>query len=201
MELTNDTYKTIESPSEGIFKDKGSKFISFAYPISNEEEIKPIITDLKKQFYDARHHCFAFRIGYQGEQFRANDDGEPSSTAGKPILGQLLSNEITNVIVVVVRYFGGTKLGVPGLINAYKNATIDALENATIIEKTIDIHFNITFDYIVMNDVMKIIKDLSPNIIKQDFELVCNMQLSIRKSESEQLREKLLKVTSLTIND
>ncbi|MBN1111477.1 MAG: YigZ family protein [Bacteroidales bacterium] len=201
MELTNDTYKTIESPSEGIFKDKGSKFISFAYPISNEEEIKPIITDLKKQFYDARHHCFAFRIGYQGEQFRANDDGEPSSTAGKPILGQLLSNEITNVIVVVVRYFGGTKLGVPGLINAYKNATIDALENATIIEKTIDIHFNITFDYIVMNDVMKIIKDLSPNIIKQDFELVCNMQLSIRKSESEQLREKLSKVTSLTIND
>jgi len=201
MELTNDTYKTIESPSEGIFKDKGSKFISFAYPISNEEEIKPIITDLKKQFYDARHHCFAFRIGYQGEQFRANDDGEPSSTAGKPILGQLLSNKITNVIVVVVRYFGGTKLGVPGLINAYKNATIDALENATIIEKTIDIHFNITFDYIVMNDVMKIIKDLSPNIIKQDFELVCNMQLSIRKSESEQLREKLSKVTSLTIND
>jgi len=201
MELTNDTYKTIESPSEGIFKDKGSKFISFAYPISNEEEIKPIITDLKKQFYDARHHCFAFRIGYQGEQFRANDDGEPSSTAGKPILGQLLSNEITNVIVVVVRYFGGTKLGVTGLINAYKNATIDALENATIIEKTIDIHFNITFDYIVMNDVMKIIKDLSPNIIKQDFELVCNMQLSIRKSESEQLREKLSKVTSLTIND
>ena len=201
MKLTDDTYKTIESPCEGIFKDKGSKFISFAYPISNEEEIKPIITDLKKQFYDARHHCFAFRIGYQGEHFRANDDGEPSSTAGKPILGQLLSNDITNIMVVVVRYFGGTKLGVPGLINAYKNATIDALENATIIEKTIDIHFNITFDYIVMNDVMKIIKDLSPNIINQDFELVCNMQLSIRKSESEQLREKLLKVTSLTIND
>lgn len=200
MELTDDTYKTIESPSQGIFKDKGSKFISFAYPISHEDDVKPIIQELKKEYYDARHHCFAFRLGYQGEHFRANDDGEPSSTAGKPILGQLLSNEITDILVVVVRYFGGTKLGVPGLINAYKSAAIDAIQNSTIIEKTIDIHYNITFDYIVMNDVMKIIKDSSPNIISQNFELVCNMELSIRKANSELFNEKLSKITSLKFN-
>jgi len=195
----NDVYKTILNLSEGIFKDKGSKFIARAYPVTTEEEIKEILSGLKKEFYDARHHCFAYRLGPKGEKFRANDDGEPSSSAGKPILGQLLSKELTNLVVFVIRYFGGTKLGVPGLINAYKSATIDAIENNTVIEKTINEVYSIEYDYLVMNDVMKIIKDEEPEIQKQEFELICKMHLSIRQEKAARLSERLEKVESLIL--
>ncbi|MCT4638671.1 MAG: YigZ family protein [Bacteroidales bacterium] len=196
-----DTYKTLDSNSEGLYKEKGSKFIAYAYPVTSEEQIKEIVAGLKKEYYDARHHCFAFRLGSDGKRYRANDDGEPSGSAGKPIYGQLLSYELTNVLVVVIRYFGGTKLGVPGLIRAYREATVDAIESNTIIEKTVDVIFNIEFDYLVMNDVMKIIKDLNPNIESQSYEMLCTMRLSIRMSEYDQLINRLKKVTSLRVLD
>ncbi len=196
-----DTYKTLDSNSEGLYKEKGSKFIAYAYPVTSEEQIKEIVAGLKKEYYDARHHCFAFRLGADGKRYRANDDGEPSGSAGKPIYGQLLSYELTNVLVVVIRYFGGTKLGVPGLIRAYREATVDAIESNTIIEKTVDVIFNIEFDYLVMNDVMKIIKDLNPNIESQSYEMLCTMRLSIRMSEYDQLINRLKKVTSLRVLD
>lgn len=197
--MEDDIYKTIEENSEGIYKDKGSKFIAKAYSVKDENQIKEIITDLKKEYYDARHHCYAYRIGPKGELFRANDDGEPSSTAGKPILGQLLSKELTNILIVVIRYFGGTKLGVSGLINAYKSAALDAIQNTTIIEQTVNNVFEIAFDYIKLNDIMKIIKDEEPAIISQVFELNCLMSLSIRSSKFEKIKNRMEKVEGLQL--
>jgi uncharacterized YigZ family protein len=176
----SDCYKSISAYSTGIYKDNGSKFLSFAYPVSTEEEIKPIIQQLKKEYFDARHHCYAYRIGHTGNIWRFNDDGEPSSTAGRPIYGQLLSAELSDILVVVVRYFGGIKLGVPGLIRAYKTATSDAIANALIIEKIATISYILTFDYLQMNNVMKALKDLSITPYNQQFNLSCQLTADVR---------------------
>ncbi len=187
-EENNDTYKTILQPSEEVlFKDKNSKFFGYAYPISNEEEVKEILSDLKKQHHQARHWCYAFQLGTETKQYRANDDGEPNNSAGMPIYGQILSFDVTNVLVVVVRYFGGVKLGVSGLINAYKTSAQMALENVEIIEKTIDKHFLINFDYKNMNKVMRVIKEKNINLVNQKMELDCEIEISIRKKNAEEI--------------
>jgi len=195
--MQNDSYKTIQDTSEGIYKEKGSKFIAYAFPVSSEEDIKEQIDKLKKEYYDARHHCYAYMLGADKKNFRANDDGEPSSTAGKPILGQILSSDLTNILIVVVRYFGGTKLGVSGLIHAYKKAAIDAISNAEIIAKTVNDIYDIYFDYLVMNDVMRIIKEEHPLQIDQDFNLTCKITLSIRQSEVGKIIERFKKIDSV----
>ena len=180
-----DSYKTIKKASkEGLFKDKGSKFYGYAFPVTNEEEIKEKIELLKKQHYNARHWCYAWQLGKKYDHYRANDDGEPSNSAGMPIYGQLQSFNVTNVLVVVVRYFGGTKLGVGGLIKAYKNGAKLALENSIIIHKTIDEVFLIKFEYPEMNTIMRIIKDENISIINQKMELDCQFIISIRKKEA-----------------
>ena len=176
----SDCFKSIAQLSTGLFKDNGSKFLAFAYPVTTEEEIKSIIQQLKKEYYDARHHCYAYRLGHTGAIWRANDDGEPSSTAGRPIYGQILSAELSDILVVVVRYFGGIKLGVPGLIRAYKTSTADAIANATIIEKIATEPFNIIFDYLQMNAVMKRLKDLGLTPVNQQFDLNCSLRTDVR---------------------
>lgn len=181
--LFNDTYKTIQAPAEGIFRDKGSKFIAYAFPFSHENDLKNIITDIKTAHPKARHHCYAYRLTPDKNVYRVNDDGEPSGTAGRPILNVLLSKELTHILVVVVRYFGGTLLGVPGLINAYKTATEEAILNAKIIEKTVNDVYAIKFDYLLMNEVMKIIKEEKLEILHQEFDLNCQIKLSIRKTD------------------
>ncbi len=186
----NDTYNTIISKSEGNFKDKGSKFLAYAFPVSTEEEIKKIIQTLKKEHHSARHHCYAWRLGTEKIRFRANDDGEPSSTAGKPILGQLLSFNVTNIMIVVVRYFGGTLLGVGGLINAYKNAASDVLNNCEIIERKIETRFEIKFSYNELNSVMQIIKNENLNQISTDFKERCKIVFSVRRSEAKDIQIK-----------
>ena len=191
MNLISDTYKSIAAPSKGIYKELGSKFLAFAFPVETEEEIKTILADVRKEYFDARHHCYAWRLGLNGEPFRMNDDGEPSSTAGRPILGQLLSQELSDILVVVVRYFSGVKLGVPGLIRAYKTATQDALANATVIEKVAGEHFTIRFDYLRMNDVMKVLKDMGITPLKQEFDLSCTMEVRVRLTQIEDFRKQL----------
>lgn len=198
--LALDSYKSISNPSTGIYKELGSKFLSFAYPVSSEEEIKNLISALKKDYFDARHHCYAYRLGVTGELWRANDDGEPSSSAGRPILGQLLSNELSDILVVVIRYFGGTKLGIPGLIRSYKSATIDAISNSTIIDKIASTDICFKFDYINMEQVMKLLKSFEINIKKQEFDLKCNFLISIRNSEYESLYDALNQIESLIIS-
>ena len=182
-----DTYRTITNQSEGLYKEKGSKFIAFAFPVQTEEQIKDYITLLKDEYFDARHHCYAYVLGAKRDKFRMNDDGEPSSTAGKPIYGQILSNDLTDILIVVIRYFGGTKLGVPGLINAYKTAAADAIANAEIVERTVNRVFTIQYDYVVMNSVMKVIKECNPEVLDRRFENLCTMVLSIRESEADAL--------------
>ena len=190
MQNIIDSYKTITQPSkEGLFKDRGSKFYGYAFPVSNEEEIKEKIELLKKQHYNARHWCYAWQLGKNYDHYRANDDGEPSNSAGMPIYGQLQSFNVTNVLVVVVRYFGGTKLGVGGLIKAYKNGAKLALENSNIIDKTINEEFLIKFEYPEMNTVMRIIKDENISIINQKLELNCEFIISIRKKEAKKVFE------------
>lgn len=184
-------FKTIKAPSEGIYKEKGSKFISFAYPVTSEEEIKKLIKILKKEYYDARHHCYAFILGKDKKKFRAADDGEPSKSAGNPILGQIRSQDLTNVLIVVVRYFGGTKLGVPGLINAYREAAVDALSQATVLEAFEMEDLQIHFDYIKMNDVMKNIKDFSIEVLNQSYDSNCVINLRYKKSDSALILSKL----------
>ena len=201
MPHADDRYNTIALPAQGAYKEKGSKFLAYAYPVHTEDEVKEHVQKLKKDYFDARHHCYAYRIGGKGEQFRANDDGEPSGTAGRPILGQLLSHELTNILIVVVRYFGGIKLGTSGLIYAYKTAAADAIENSDIIERTIDEQLTITFDYAVMNDVMRIIKEEQPDIQNQQLDMACLMSLTIRKSKVDRLKERLEKVDGLEIID
>lgn len=193
----SDSYNTIESPSEGLYKEKGSKFIAYAYPVYTEEQIKERVAELKDKYYDARHHCFAWQLGVDGKRFRANDDGEPSGSAGKPIHGQIKSHELTNILVVIVRYFGGTKLGVPGLIRAYKEATIDAINNGTIIEKTVNDVYQVNFDYLVMNDMMRIVKEEKLNLTKQDFNLTCSVEFSLRQSEVAHVIGRIEKVESV----
>jgi len=197
----SDTYKTIVTSSEGIYKEKGSKFLSFAFPVNTSEEVKELIKTHKKDFYDARHVCFAYMLGAERKEWRANDDGEPSGTAGRPVLGQINSRELTNILVIVVRYFGGVLLGTGGLTTAYKEAAADALNQAEIIEKTVDISLTIHFDYLLLNDVMRIIKDTNPQILQQTFDNRCFMQLSIRKQDAVLLKSKLEKISGVMMND
>lgn len=196
-----DTFKTIEKPSEGLFKDKGSRFISYAFPVNSEEQIRDIVQSIKKEHHSARHHCYAWRLGSEKLLFRANDDGEPSSTAGKPILGQIQSFDLTNILIVVVRYFGGTLLGVSGLINAYRNAALDAINQAEIVEKLVEKRFLIEFDYGAMNEVMKIFKDEKLPQIDPQFDLKCKIQTHVRLSESNQIEKSLLKIEGVQVKD
>lgn len=197
--MAQDSYKTIARPAETTYRQLSSKFLVYAYPVETEAEIKEHLDALRKRWFDATHHCYAWRLGPKGEQFRANDDGEPSSTAGKPILGQLLSQEVTNCLVVVVRYFGGTKLGVPGLIAAYKESTALVLSECEIVERTVDVVMDVSFSYIAMNDVMRIVKDMQPKVINQVFDNLCTITLSIREGDSEQLIGRLEKVEGATV--
>ncbi|MDY0103129.1 MAG: YigZ family protein [Lentimicrobium sp.] len=191
--LFEDTYKTITQPSSGIYKEKGSKFIALAYPVTVEDGVKQILEDLRKEYYDARHHCYAYCLGPDRSAWRVNDDGEPSGTGGKPIHGQILSFDLTNILIVVVRYFGGTKLGVSGLINAYKSAAKDALLQAEIVEKTVNEIYRIEFPYELMNDVMRIIKEEDLYMIDNQFNNSCTITYSIRKNEADRVKSKLLK--------
>ncbi len=184
----NDTYKTIEFPSEEVLlKEKNSKFFGYAFPVTSEEEVKEILDQLRKEHFSARHWCYAYQIGTEKIQYRANDDGEPNNSAGMPIYGQIQSFEVTNVLVVVVRYFGGVKLGVGGLISAYKTAAQMALENSEIVERTINKHFVISFDYAQMNKVMRIIKEKNLQIVSQKMEMACEIEISIRKKNVQNL--------------
>jgi uncharacterized YigZ family protein len=196
----SDTYKTIQKPSEGIFKDKGSKFIAYALPVVSEEEIKEHLTTIKKNHHSARHHCYAYRLGYKGEQYRINDDGEPSGTAGKPIYGQLLSYNITNILIVVVRYFGGTLLGVSGLINAYKKATIDVLNSSEIVEKTITERFKIVYDYNQQSVVSRIIKENNIEVEKSTYTINCTLYLSVRLNNAEKTFNEFSDIEGITID-
>ena len=184
--METDVYKTITKPSaETFFKEKGSKFYSYAFPVSSEEEVKEWIESLQKQHNSARHFCYAWQIGTEEIAYRANDDGEPNNSAGLPIYGQIQSFEVTNILVVSVRYFGGTKLGVGGLISAYKNSAKLALEASTIINKTININYILTFEYEMMSKVMRILKDKNIEILNQDLALNCKLNISVRKSEAD----------------
>ena len=197
--MFEDTYKTIKYPSQGVYKEKGSKFLAFAYPIATEAESKARLDELRKQYFDARHHCYAYILGADKAAYRINDDGEPSSTAGKPIYGQLLSHDLTNIIIVVVRYFGGIKLGVPGLINAYRTAAKDAIDNAIIIEKNITEVYNLQFTYEQMNSVMKILKDNNLPQCNQKFELDCSLDFSVRQAESTRVCDEILKLKEVKL--
>ncbi|MDR6564217.1 MULTISPECIES: YigZ family protein [unclassified Arcicella] len=194
-----DTYKTIESPAEGLFKDKSSKFFAFAYHIEQESEVKALIEPLRKEHFKAVHFCYAFRLGLDKTNFRVNDDGEPSGSAGRPILNVLLSKDITNILVVVVRYWGGTLLGVPGLINAYKSATEEALSMADVIEKTVNEVYQVQFEYIQMNDVMKVVKDFDLKIKNQVFDNQCTIEIDFRKSLANQILGKLEKIDNISV--
>lgn len=197
--MFEDTYKTIREASQGVYKEKGSKFLAFAYPVTTEREVKSLLDSLRKQYYDARHHCYAYILGPDKAAYRINDDGEPSSTAGKPIYGQLLSHDLTNIIIVVVRYFGGIKLGVPGLINAYRTAAKDAIDNAIIIEKNITEVYNLQFTYEQMNSVMKILKDEELPQSNQKFELDCSLDFSVRQSASTRVCDEFLKLKGVKL--
>ncbi|MDP5107098.1 MAG: YigZ family protein [Polaribacter sp.] len=184
--MDTDSYKTILKPSEEtLFKEKGSKFFGYAFPVLNEDDVKGYLEELKKKHHSARHFCYAYQIGVEDIQYRANDDGEPNNSAGLPIYGQIQSFEVTNILIVSVRYFGGTKLGVGGLISAYKTSAQITLEASEIIEKTIDIHFQLNFQYDLMNAVMRIIKEKNLTIIRQKLELACEYVISIRKNEAQ----------------
>lgn len=195
--LFDDTYRTIEKPAEGLFRDRGSKFLAFAFPVKSEGELKGNLSLLKLEHPKANHHCWAMRLTPDRSVFRINDDGEPSGTAGRPILNILLSRDITNVAVVVVRYFGGTLLGVPGLINAYKAATEDALNQAIIIKKTVNDVYIIEFNYLQMNDIMRLIKEDNLDIVEQLFDNNCSITVSIRKMQVNQTLAKLGKLTGV----
>lgn len=196
-----DTYKTIKTPSEGEYSEKRSKFLAFAHPVTTVDEVKALVESYQKRFYDARHCCYAYMLGFERKEFRANDNGEPSGTAGKPILGQINSNELTDILIVVVRYFGGIKLGTSGLIQAYKAAAAEAISAAEIIEKTIDESVSFAFEYPFMNQVMRIVKEEEPAILGQGYDNDCTMTLRIRKSRMPRLKERLEKVDSLRFTD
>ena len=187
----SDEYKTIDKNGEGIYTEKRSKFLAFSFFISSVDEAKEIIEEYRKKYYDARHVCWAYMLGYERDEFRANDDGEPSSTAGKPILGQINSNELTNILVIVVRYFGGVKLGTSGLIVAYKTAAAEAIANSHIVTRQIEEELIYKFEYINMNEVMRVIKDVEPRIVEQKFDNTCEFRLSIRKSRMPELKKRL----------
>ena len=194
--MANDSYKTIRAVSEGYYSEKRSRFISYAIPVRTLEEVKEAVAKYRKEYYDARHVCWAYMLGHERLNFRAVDDGEPSSTAGKPILGQINSNELTDILIVVIRYFGGIELGTSGLIVAYRTAAAEAIAAAEIEERTVDETFTIQFEYPYLNSVMRIVKEDGPTILAQQFEMDCEMTLRIRQGEAERLRNRLLKVDS-----
>lgn len=196
-----DTYRTITALSEGIYTEKRSKFIAIALPVRTLEEVKLHLETYQKKYYDARHVCYAYMLGHERLNFRANDNGEPSGTAGKPILGQINSNELTDILIIVVRYFGGIKLGTSGLIVAYKAAAAEAISNATIIEKTVDDDVTVAFEYPFMNDIMRIVKEEEPEILEQSYDMDCLMKLRIRRSMMPKLRARLEKVETARILD
>jgi len=196
-----DTYKTIAEPSEGIYTEKRSKFIAIALPVRTLDEIKAHLETYQKKYYDARHVCYAYMLGHERKDFRANDNGEPSGTAGKPILGQINSYGLTDVLIVVIRYFGGIKLGTSGLIQAYKAAAIEAIQAARIIEKTVDEEITFFFEYPFMNSVMRIVKEEEPSIVRQGYEHDCSMTLRIRKGSMPRLKSRLEKVETLRFED
>ena len=195
--MVEDQYKTIveETIGEGYYTEKRSKFLAFAHHIESVDEAKELVIAYRKQYYDARHCCYAYMLGPEQNAFRANDDGEPSSTAGKPILGQIIGHELTEVLVFVIRYFGGVKLGTSGLINAYRTAANEALSNASIVVKQVEETIDFDFTYPMMNDVMRVVKEMQPRVIDQKFDNTCSIKLSIRKSEAEQLRMRLSKLS------
>lgn len=195
--LFSDTYLTITQTSEGIFRDKGSKFIAYAYPIKSENEVKELVAQLRSEHNKARHFCWALRLTPDRNVHKFNDDGEPSGTAGRPILNALLSADVTNILVVVVRYFGGTLLGVPGLINAYKTATVEALNAAQIVNKTVNDVYELEFDYLMMNDVMRVIKEEQLNVLSQNFDTYCKLTFEVRKANLNQVLGKLDKIEGL----
>ena len=199
MMIQEDTYKTIIGVAEGIYTEKRSKFIAIAIPVHTVEEIKQHLDIYQKKYYDARHVCYAYMLWHERKDFRANDNGEPSGTAGKPILGQINSNGLTDILIVVVRYFGGIKLGTSGLIVAYKAAAAEAIANATIIEKTVDDEIAVAFEYPFMNDVMRIVKEEEPEILEQSYDMDCLMKLRIRRSMMGKLRARLEKVETARI--
>ena len=192
-----DSYKTIAAIAEGTYSEKRSKFLAFAIPVETVEQVKQYVAEYQKRYYDARHACYAYMLGAERTDFRANDNGEPSGTAGKPLLGQINSYGLTNILIIVVRYFGGIKLGTSGLIVAYRQAAIEALENAQIIEKTVDDDITFSFEFPMMNAVMKVVKDLNPQILSQGYDTNCTMTLRIRRGMMPQLRERLSKVETL----
>lgn len=189
--LPEDSYLTLKGESEGLYKEKGSKFLAFAYPVKNEGDIKEKLEQLRKRYYDARHHCYAYILGKDQELFRANDDGEPNHSAGDPILGQIRSKGLTDVLIVVVRYFGGTKLGVSGLIHAYKTAAVEAITNNEIITAILHEKVKIDFEYLSMNEVMKLIKDYELQIIEQHFDNHCQIILEVRQKLLDEISHKI----------
>lgn len=195
--MDNDKYKTITEKAigEGFYSESRSKFLAFAHHVDSVEQALEIVKEYRKKYYNARHCCYAYRIGFMGEEFRMNDDGEPSSTAGKPILGQIDSNGLTNTLIIVVRYFGGVKLGASGLIVAYREASSDAIAHCDIEERFIEEQIKFTFSYPMMNAVMKIVKDMNPRIINQVFDNTCELTLSIRKSYADELKTRLNKLS------
>lgn len=191
-----DEFKTIKDKSEGTYSELRSKFLAFAHHVSTVEEAMALVEQYQKKYYDARHVCWAYMLGAEREVFRSNDNGEPSGTAGKPILGQINSNELTDIIILVVRYFGGVKLGTSGLIVAYKTAAAEAIANAEIETRTVDEEFTFSFEYPLMNNVMKVARDLDARIVSQSYDMDCQMTLSIRKGKMQELQEKIKKVLS-----
>ena len=195
MNITDEYFTIKDNISEGFYSEKRSKFLAFALHVTTEEEIKEIVSEYRKKYYDARHVCWAYMLGAQRTDFRANDDGEPSSTAGKPILGQINKNELTDILIIVVRYYGGVNLGTSGLIVAYRTAAAEAIANAEIIKLYDEEVVTYDFPYVMMNDVMKIIKDMSPRIVNQTYDNTCEIQLSIRKSQAPLLKSRLEKLS------
>lgn len=199
--MTNkDYYFTIAQKGQAEYKDRGSRFLAFAYPVAAVEEVKPILDELKKEHPKASHYCFAYKIGLDGDQFRVNDDGEPSGTAGKPIFGSIESKQLTNILIVVVRYFGGTLLGVPGLINAYKSAAVLVLQTIPVIQKAVEENRSLHFDYTIINEVMIIVKQYNCNIIRQDLQLFCHMEIGVPRNRLAEVDFKLKDIRGVTID-
>ncbi len=197
--LFEDTYQTIAGRSQGTFRDKASKFIGIALPVAGEEDMKNQLAQLRKEYHDANHHCYAFRLGADKSEYRFNDDGEPSGSAGKPIYGQILSFDLTNILIVVVRYFGGTKLGIPGLINAYRTTAREALSQATVVTQTVNELYELRFEYPLMNDVMRVLKEENAGIILQDFETNCRIRFVVRKSSGTIIYSKFQRMNGVSV--
>ncbi len=197
--MADDTYRTLAAPAEGLYKEKGSKFLAFAYPVQSEEQVKTLVEAKRKEYFDARHHCYAYILGPAKAAYRLNDDGEPSGTAGKPIHGQLLSLDLTDTLVIVVRYFGGIKLGVSGLINAYRTAARDALEQAAVVEKTVDSRYRVLFRYEQMNDVMRLLKQFDIAPLNQQYDLQCSLDFAVRQSLAPRVEEAFVNLRTVQI--